>query len=86
MQIGPAINGTALRDVTGTVDFNEFTNQLEFQEVATEFNNLSAQGSGARRCRPGARSRASTIRSSAPSPGSTPRSSPWCPIVFEVEQ
>jgi len=39
VQIGPAINGTALRDVTGTVSFNEFTNQLEFQEVATEFNN-----------------------------------------------
>lgn len=39
VQIGPALNGTALRDVTGTVSFNEFTNQLEFQEVATEFNN-----------------------------------------------
>jgi predicted lipoprotein len=39
VQIGPAIYGTALRDVTGTVSFNEFTNQLEFQEVATEFNN-----------------------------------------------
>jgi predicted lipoprotein len=38
VQIGPALNGTALRDVTGTVSFNEFTNQLEFQEVATEFN------------------------------------------------
>ena len=41
VQIGPAINGTALRDVTGTVSFNEFTNQLEFQEVATELNNLT---------------------------------------------
>lgn len=39
VQIGPALNGTALRDVTGTVSFNSFTNQLEFQEVATEFNN-----------------------------------------------
>ncbi|WP_207454780.1 DUF2291 family protein [Desertivibrio insolitus] len=39
VQIGPAINGTALRDVTGTISFNEFTNQLEFQEVATELNN-----------------------------------------------
>jgi predicted lipoprotein len=39
VQIGPALNGSALRDVTGTVSFNEFTNQLEFQEVATEFNN-----------------------------------------------
>ncbi|MDQ0577699.1 DUF2291 family protein [Agromyces albus] len=39
VQIGPAINGTAIRDVTGTVSFNEFKNQLEFQEVATELNN-----------------------------------------------
>ena len=39
VQIGSAINGRAMRDVTGTVSFNEFTNQLEFQEVATEFNN-----------------------------------------------
>lgn len=40
VQIGPALNGTAIRDVTGTVSFNEFTNQLEYQTVATEFNNL----------------------------------------------
>ncbi|MCP2031182.1 putative lipoprotein [Okibacterium sp. HSC-33S16] len=40
VQIGPAINGTAIRDATGTVKFNDFTNQLEFQEVATEFNTL----------------------------------------------
>jgi predicted lipoprotein len=40
LQIGPAINGTAIRDATGTVDFNDFTNQLEFQQVATEFNTL----------------------------------------------
>ena len=39
VQIGPALNGTALRDVTGTVSFNEFTNQLEYQQVATELNN-----------------------------------------------
>lgn len=44
VQIGPAINGTALRDVTGTVSFNEFTNQLEFQEVSTEFNNRVRDG------------------------------------------
>ena len=44
LQIGPAINGTALRDVTGTVSFNDFTNQLEFQEVATEFNNRVRDG------------------------------------------
>jgi predicted lipoprotein len=40
LQIGPAINGTAIRDATGTVKFNDFTNQLEFQEVATELNTL----------------------------------------------
>lgn len=39
VQIGPALNGTAIRDVTGTVSFNEFTNQLEYQQVATELNN-----------------------------------------------
>ena len=44
VQIGPAINGTALRDVTGTVSFNEFTNQLEFQGVATEFNSKVRAG------------------------------------------
>lgn len=40
IQVGPAINGTALRDVTGTISFNQFTNQLEYQEVGTELNNL----------------------------------------------
>lgn len=40
VQIGPAINGTAIRDATGTVKFNDFTNQLEFQEVATALNTL----------------------------------------------
>jgi predicted lipoprotein len=39
VQVGPALNGTALRDVSGTVSFNEFTNQLEYQQVATELNN-----------------------------------------------
>jgi predicted lipoprotein len=40
VQIGPAINGTAIRDVTGTISFDQFTNQLEYQQVATELNNL----------------------------------------------
>jgi predicted lipoprotein len=40
MQIGPAVNGTAIRDVSGTISFNQFTNQLEYQAVATELNNL----------------------------------------------
>ena len=41
IQVGPAINGTALRDVTGTISFNQFTNQLEYQQVGTELNNLA---------------------------------------------
>jgi predicted lipoprotein len=39
MQVGPALNGTALRDVTGTISFNQFVNQLEYQAVGTELNN-----------------------------------------------
>jgi predicted lipoprotein len=39
IQIGPALNGTAIRDVSGTISFNEFTNQLEYQNVGTELNN-----------------------------------------------
>jgi len=40
VQIGPALNGTALRDVTGEISFNEFTNQLEYQNVSTQLNDL----------------------------------------------
>jgi predicted lipoprotein len=39
IQVGPAVSGTALRDVTGTVDFNDFANQLEYQGAADELNN-----------------------------------------------
>lgn len=39
VQMGPAINGSALRDVTGEISFGMFTNQLEFQSVAVELNN-----------------------------------------------
>lgn len=39
LQVGPALNGTALRDVTGDISFNSFVNQLEYQNVATELNN-----------------------------------------------
>lgn len=41
IQVGPAINGTALRDVSGTISFNQFTNQLEYQNVGTELNNIA---------------------------------------------
>ncbi|MWV58925.1 DUF2291 family protein [Rathayibacter sp. VKM Ac-2754] len=40
VQVGPALNGTALRDVTGEISFNEFTNQLEYQNVSTQLNDL----------------------------------------------
>ncbi len=40
VQVGPALNGTALRDVSGLVSFNSFTNQLEYQEVGTELNTI----------------------------------------------
>ncbi len=40
VQIGPALNGTALRDVSGEISFNQFTNQLEYQNVGTELNDL----------------------------------------------
>lgn len=39
IQVGPAVSGTALRDVSGTVDFNDFENQLEYQNAAGELNN-----------------------------------------------
>ncbi len=39
IQIGPAITGTALRDVTGNITFQQFVNQLAYQEASTEINN-----------------------------------------------
>jgi len=39
VQIGPALSGTAIRDVTGELSFDQFTNQLEYQNVGTELNN-----------------------------------------------
>ena len=38
MQVGPAINGTALRDASGLVDFNDFVNQVEYADAATALN------------------------------------------------
>jgi predicted lipoprotein len=38
VQVGPAINGTALRDVTGEIDFNDFVNQVEYADAATALN------------------------------------------------
>ena len=38
LQIGPVVRGTALRDATGHVSFNQFTNQLEYADVSKEMN------------------------------------------------
>lgn len=38
VQIGPAINGTSLRDATGLVKFNDFVNQVEYADAATALN------------------------------------------------
>ncbi len=39
LQVGPAITGTALRDASGLITFDDFVNQLEYQNVANELNN-----------------------------------------------
>jgi predicted lipoprotein len=38
LQIGPVVRGTALRDATGIVSFNQFTNQLDYADVSKEMN------------------------------------------------
>ena len=38
VQIGPAYRGTALRDSLDFVNFNEFTNQIEFAQYGKAFN------------------------------------------------
>ncbi|MCM5553184.1 DUF2291 family protein [Pleomorphomonas sp. NRK KF1] len=39
IQTGPAINGTELRDATGTISFGQFTNQIEYQNAGSALNN-----------------------------------------------
>ncbi|MBG1232341.1 DUF2291 family protein [Aestuariivirga litoralis] len=39
VQMGPAINGTDLRDATGTIKFGQFTNQIEYQDAGSALNN-----------------------------------------------
>lgn len=39
MQIGPAINGTALRDVASFITFDQFVNQVDYADAATALNN-----------------------------------------------
>lgn len=43
IQTGPAISGTALRDATGLVAFDQFTNQIEYREAATALNDQARQ-------------------------------------------
>jgi len=38
VQTGPAINGTDIRDSTGTVSFGQFKNQIEFQDAGSALN------------------------------------------------
>ena len=39
VQVGPAINGTELRDATGMMQFGDFANQIQFQDAAAALNN-----------------------------------------------
>lgn len=39
VQTGPAINGTDLRDVSGTIRFEQFTNQIDYQNAGAALNN-----------------------------------------------
>jgi predicted lipoprotein len=38
LQIGPVVRGTALRDATSLVSFNQFENQLDYADVSKEMN------------------------------------------------
>jgi predicted lipoprotein len=38
LQVGPVVIGTALRDATGLVSFNQFTNQIDYAGVSKEMN------------------------------------------------
>lgn len=38
LQVGPALNGTSIRDAVGFIKFGQFTNQVEFADAATALN------------------------------------------------
>ncbi|MGR7921450.1 DUF2291 family protein [Zobellella sp. An-6] len=38
IQTGPAIHGTDIRDATGTIEFGQFKNQIEYQDVGAALN------------------------------------------------
>ncbi len=40
LALGPVIRGTALRDAAPFIDFNQFTNQMEYAAVSNELNAL----------------------------------------------
>jgi predicted lipoprotein len=39
VQTGPALNGTDVRDATGTITFGQFTNQIAYQNAGSALNN-----------------------------------------------
>ena len=43
VQVGPAINGTAIRDAAGFIEFGQFTNQVEYAAAGTALNNQVKQ-------------------------------------------
>jgi predicted lipoprotein len=43
VQVGPAINGTALRDAAGFITFGQFLNQVEYADAATALNEAVMQ-------------------------------------------
>jgi predicted lipoprotein len=43
IQVGPAINGTAIRDAVGFIEFGQFTNQVEYAASATALNDQVKQ-------------------------------------------
>jgi predicted lipoprotein len=43
VQTGPAINGTDLRDATGTIKFGQFVNQIEYQNAGAALNRAMKQ-------------------------------------------
>lgn len=38
VQTGPAVTGTDLRDATGTINFGQFTNQIDYQNAGSALN------------------------------------------------
>jgi predicted lipoprotein len=39
VQVGPALNGTSLRDAAGFINFNQFINQGDYADAGTALNN-----------------------------------------------